>query len=154
MDALLSVYGDGRTEHGDGLAVPALASGIALVVGGAPGGGRWPSNSDRVTCGRARGGRRACSGWRAMVGQRAARTGGRVDWRSSGRRRSTGAGSGGRASGGRTHGGCRARIGRRACGGRRAGRQVAGDGRVGRCKDGWASGLAQLRRAWRAAVVG
>jgi hypothetical protein len=40
-------------------------------------------------------------GWRAMVGQRAARTGGRADWCSSGGRRSTGAGSGGHARGGR-----------------------------------------------------
>jgi len=40
-------------------------------------------------------------GWRAMVGQRAARTGGRADWCSSSGRRSTGAGSGGHARGGR-----------------------------------------------------
>ena len=51
------------------------------------------------------------SGWRAMVGQRATRMGGRADWYSSGGRggrRSTGAGSGGHARGGRrsrTHGG-------------------------------------------------
>jgi len=44
------------------------------------------------------GGRRARGGWRAMVGQRAARTARRTDWRSFGGRRSTGAGSGGRAA--------------------------------------------------------
>ena len=89
MDALLSVYGDGRTEHSDGLVALAPASGggrvavagwatAALAAGGTPSGG-----------------------WRAMVGQRAARTGGRADWRSSGGRggwRSTGAGSGNRAT--------------------------------------------------------
>jgi len=96
MDALLSVYGDGRTEHDDGLAALAPASGVELVVGGASGGGRWPSNGGRVSCGRARGGRRAR-------------------------------------------------------GVRRAWRRVAGDDRAARWEDGRASGLAQLRRAQRAA---
>jgi len=68
MDALLSIYGDGRKEHGDGLAALAQASSIALVASGALGGGQWPSNSGRVSYGRARGGRRADGGWRAMVG--------------------------------------------------------------------------------------
>jgi hypothetical protein len=52
-------------------------------------------------------------GWRAMVGQRAARTGGRADWRSSGGRggrRSTEAGSGGGMSCGRARGGRRSRM--------------------------------------------
>jgi len=65
MDVLLSVYGDGQTEHGDGLAALAPASGIALVAVGAPGGGRWPSSGGRVSCGRACGGRRARGGRRA-----------------------------------------------------------------------------------------
>jgi len=52
MDALLSIYGDGRTEHDDGLAALALVSCIALMAGGVPGGGR-------VSYGRARSGRRA-----------------------------------------------------------------------------------------------
>jgi len=107
MDAFLSVYGDGRTGHGDGLAALAPASGVALVAAGAPGGG----------------------GWRTMVGQRAARTGGRADWRSSGGhggRRSTGADSGARVSCGRARGGrrSRTRVGRRARGRRRAGRRA------------------------------
>ena len=83
---------------GDGAA---RASGVTLVAGGAPGGGRWPSSGGRVSCGRARGGRRAGGRWRPMVGQRAARTNGRADWRSSGGRggrHSIGAGSGGRAA--------------------------------------------------------
>jgi len=40
MDALLSVYGDEWTEHGDSLAALAPATSFALVAGGAPGGGR------------------------------------------------------------------------------------------------------------------
>ena len=56
MDALLSVYGDGRTEYGDGLAALAPASGVALVAGGAPGGGWWSSSGSWVSCGCARGG--------------------------------------------------------------------------------------------------
>ena len=58
MDALLSVYGDGRTEHSDGLAALAPVLGIVLMPGGAPDGGRWPSSGGRLSCGRARGGRR------------------------------------------------------------------------------------------------
>jgi len=65
MDALLSVYDDGRTEHGDGLAALAPASGFALVAGGLPGGGWWPSSGGRVSCGRARSGHRYRSGRRA-----------------------------------------------------------------------------------------
>ena len=73
MDALLSVYGDGRTKHGDGLAALAPASGVALLAGGAPGGGRWPSSSGRVSYGRARGGRCARSGRHTHSGRRVGR---------------------------------------------------------------------------------
>jgi len=89
--------GDGTTH----------ASGVALVAGGAPGGGRGPSSDGRVSYGRARG------GWRAMVGQRAARTSRRADWRSNGGRggwHGTGAGSGGWVSCGRARGGRRSRT--------------------------------------------
>jgi len=71
MDALLSVYGDRRTEHDDGLAALAPASSVALVAGGALGGGRWPSSGGRVSSGRARDGSRA--GRRVAGDGRAAR---------------------------------------------------------------------------------
>jgi len=58
--------------------------------------------------------------------------------------------AGGAPGGGRVSCG-RARVGRRARGGRRAERWMADDGRAARCEDGRASELAQLRRARRTA---
>jgi len=98
MDALLSVYDDGRTEHGDGLAALAPASGVALVAGGAPGGGRWPGELRPRSRREARG---AAGGRRWLGSALRGRAGGRADWRSSsgrGGRRSIGAGSGSRAT--------------------------------------------------------
>jgi len=72
MDALLSVYGDGWTEHGDSLAALAPATSFALVAGGAPGGGRWPSSGGRVSCVAlaAGGGRWSGSALRGRSGER------------------------------------------------------------------------------------
>jgi len=167
MDALLSVYGDGRTEHDDGLAALAPALGVVL------GGGRWPSSGGQVSCGRARGGRR--TGRRVAGDGRAARC---EDGQASGlaqlrraRRAAQHRGGQRRPSSGRPRGGrrSRTRVGRRARGRRRVGRRtsrsrqearsrrearrvtVGGDGRAARCEDGRASGLAQLRRVRRVA---
>jgi len=102
MDALLSVYDDGRTEHGDGLAALPPASGVALVAAGAPGVGRWPSSGGRVSCARARGERRARGGRRA--GRRVTRrwSGSALRGRADERTGAAPAGAAGGATPGRT----------------------------------------------------